>query len=85
MSRPKSPRPEPDTTKLVGLTLASAIEPLLRNEDLPRVVNCSDRTILRLRAAGAFPKPDLLVGTGSRKSPRWRASTIRAWIERGGC
>ena len=64
--------------------LAEALEPLLRNEDLPRVLNCSDRTILRLRSAGKFPNPDVLVGTGSRKSPRWKPSTIRQWIENGG-
>ena len=79
-----SKRPAPDLSSLPGLTTASAIESMLRNEDLPRVLACSDRTILRLRAAGKFPPPDLLIGTGKRKSPRWKAETIRRWIDQGG-
>jgi len=75
MSIPRKPREDQP---------ADAIEELLRNEDLPRLLNCSDRMVLRLRAASKFPKPDVLVGTGSRKSPRWKPSTIRLWIENGG-
>jgi len=30
--------------------------------------------------AGKVPKPDIKIG----KMPRWKAATIRAWIERGG-
>jgi predicted DNA-binding transcriptional regulator AlpA len=63
-----------------GLTLASAITPLLRISDLERFLVCDRRTIERLRAAGKLPRPDILIG----RSPRWRASTIQTWVERGG-
>jgi hypothetical protein len=64
-----------------AVTLASAIEPLLRVVDLERVLNCDRRTIERMRASGRLPQPDLFVG---RRSPRWRAETVRAWINAGG-
>ncbi|MGO9810707.1 MAG: helix-turn-helix transcriptional regulator [Isosphaeraceae bacterium] len=64
-----------------GSTMAAAIDPLLRINDLERWLACDRRTIERMRASGKLPKPDLLIG---RRSPRWLASTIQAWIERGG-
>jgi predicted DNA-binding transcriptional regulator AlpA len=33
-----------------------------------------------LRRSGRFPQPDVAIGT----YPRWKASTIEAWIENGG-
>jgi predicted DNA-binding transcriptional regulator AlpA len=68
-----------------GLAVACDIEPLLRQRDLTRVLNCSLRVIERMRAAGRLPKPDLYIGN---RSPRWRPESIRRWIadqaERGG-
>jgi predicted DNA-binding transcriptional regulator AlpA len=64
----------------LGLTVAAAITPLLRISDLVRFLVCDRRTIERLRASGKLPRPDLSIG----RSPRWRASTIQAWVERGG-
>jgi predicted DNA-binding transcriptional regulator AlpA len=64
-----------------GLKAAADIEPLLRMADLTRVLNCSRRVVERMRAAGRLPKPDLVVG---KRSPRWKAETIRTWIENGG-
>lgn len=66
------------------LTLASAIEPMLTIDGLARALSCDRRTIERMRSAGQLPAPDLLIGTGRRRSPRWRPETVRAWIERGG-
>jgi predicted DNA-binding transcriptional regulator AlpA len=63
-----------------GVRPADQIEPLLRQLDLERVLSCSSRTLERLRSAGRLPRPDLHVG----RSPRWRAETIRRWIESGG-
>jgi predicted DNA-binding transcriptional regulator AlpA len=76
-------RAEPQDAKVnaPGLTRASTIEPLLRVVDLERVLNCDRRTIERMRSSARLPKPDLYVG---RRSPRWRADTIRAWIASGG-
>jgi predicted DNA-binding transcriptional regulator AlpA len=63
------------------LTLAANIEQMLKMADLERSLACDRRTIERMRACGRLPKPDLLIG---RRSPRWRVSTIQAWIDRGG-
>ncbi|QEH34274.1 hypothetical protein OJF2_28090 [Aquisphaera giovannonii] len=56
------------------------IEPMLSIADLARVLAVSRRLIERERAAGRLPRPDLQMG----RCPRWRAETIRRWIETGG-
>jgi predicted DNA-binding transcriptional regulator AlpA len=55
------------------------IEPLLSIGDLCCILACDRRTVERMRSAGRLPRPDLHVG----RMPRWRAATIRAWIEGG--
>jgi predicted DNA-binding transcriptional regulator AlpA len=60
---------------------ATAIQPLLRNADLLRLLPCDVQTLDRVRSSGRLPKPDLTIG---RRSPRWRAETIRDWINSGG-
>ena len=42
-------------------------------DELATVLNCSRRLVVRMRAAGKVPKPDMKVG----KMPRWRVETIR--------
>ncbi len=73
---PEAPRPEaaPKRTLPVGL------EALLSLDDLAALLSCSRRLVERMRSAGKVPKPDIKIG----KMPRWKAATIRAWIERGG-
>ena len=61
-----------------------SLEALLRLADLAEALNVSGRTIERLRSAGLLPRPDLMLGVGARKSPRWKPETIRQWIEQGG-
>jgi len=61
-------------------TLPAGIEPMLGLDDLAAPLSCSRRLIERMRSAGKVPKSDMLVG----KMPRWRAETIRRWIEAGG-
>lgn len=56
------------------------IEPMLSIDDLAALLNCSRRLVERMRSGGVVPTPDLRVG----RMPRWKAATIRAWIERGG-
>jgi predicted DNA-binding transcriptional regulator AlpA len=56
------------------------IEPMLSIDDLAAILRCSRRLVERMRSAGKVPKPDIKIG----KMPRWKAATIRAWIERGG-
>jgi predicted DNA-binding transcriptional regulator AlpA len=59
---------------------AGLVEPLLAREDLATVLRCSLPTLDRLKAAGRLPRPDLVLS----RSPRWRAETIRRWVEEGG-
>lgn len=73
-----------DSIPIAVVAPTLSIEPLLRLTDLPAVLNCGIRTLERLKSAGRLPKPDLLIGTGNRKSPRWKPETIRRWIEDGG-
>lgn len=56
-------------------TITPPVEPMLSTDDLAAFLRTSRRTVERMRAAGAVPKPDLMVG----KMPRWRAESIRKW------
>ncbi len=73
---PGDPRPEAKR----GPTQPAGFEPMLGIDDLAALLSCSRRLIDRLRSAGKVPKPDIQIG----RMPRWKAATIRAWIERGG-
>jgi len=73
-----------DPKSIPGVVSACSIEPLLKLADLALALNCQLRTVERLKSSGRLPKPDLLIGTGSRKSPRWKPATIRRWIDEGG-
>jgi predicted DNA-binding transcriptional regulator AlpA len=55
-----------------------AIEPLLSRRDLANVLRTSLRSLDRLQASGRLPKPDMYL---SARQPRWRAETIRTWID----
>jgi hypothetical protein len=79
--RPSDRPPAPADTRLKP---AAEIEPLLTLDGLARVLNASRSTVERMRAAGQLPPPDLYIGTGRRKSPRWRPETIRRLTEGGG-
>jgi hypothetical protein len=56
------------------------IEPLLSLDDLAAILKCSRRLLERMRSAGKVPRPDFMVG----RCPRWKRSTLAAWIETGG-
>jgi len=60
--------------------LPAGIEPMLGIDDLAVFLSCSRRLVERMRSAGKVPRQDIKIG----KMPRWKAATIRAWIERGG-
>lgn len=78
------PWPEPqDLAVKPSSTLATSIEPSLTFAEVCRIRAISRRTGERERAAGLWPKPDYYVGTGTRKSPRWRPGSIRRWLEGG--
>jgi predicted DNA-binding transcriptional regulator AlpA len=72
LSTPATTAPAPKSSPL-GVD----IEPLFRWSDLRRVLVASQRTLDRLRASGKLPRPDLFIG----RSPRWKAETIRQWID----
>ena len=76
ISPPKNPRPEAKR----GPTLPAGIEATAGIDGWAAVLSCSRRLVERMRAAGRIPRPDLMVG----KMPRWRASTVRDYLERGG-
>jgi predicted DNA-binding transcriptional regulator AlpA len=75
------PTDPPPTRDVVRAPLTASVEPLLSVVDLVDVLRTSRRSIERMRSAGRLPGPDLHLGV---RQPRWRAETIRAWIE-GGC
>ena len=76
-------RAETTSSPLYTAKLLDAIEPALSIDEVCSVRNESRRTGERERSAGLWPKPDFFVGTGTRKSPRWRAETIRRWLDAG--
>ena len=50
-----------------------------RIDELAEALRISRRAIERERAAGRFPRPDLVIG----KMPLWRVETVRSYLERG--
>lgn len=56
------------------------VDRLLSVADVCAALGCSRRWLEQARHAGRFPKPDAHVG----RSPKWRRSTLEAWIARGG-
>jgi len=72
-----------DPSAIPGIGSASTLEPMLKIEGLALALNCDHRTVERLKASGQLPRPDLSIGIGSRKSPRWKPETIRRWIDEG--
>lgn len=78
-----NPRPSAPAKPGRGSEPADAIEPALTIDDVCAARNEGRRTGERERSAGLWPKPDFFVGTGSRKSPRWRPETIRRWLNEG--
>jgi hypothetical protein len=77
---PGSPTEDPRPEAKPGRALPASLEPMLGIDDLAALLNCSRRLVERMRSAGKVPNPDIKIG----KMPRWRAETIRRWIERGG-
>lgn len=61
-------RPEADPDRLWGIA------------DVGRYLHVSRRGVERLRAAGRLPRPAIVIG----RMPRWKAETIRRWIDGGG-
>jgi predicted DNA-binding transcriptional regulator AlpA len=71
-----------DSTPACDPTLtAGHIMPLLAIADLCRILGIDRRSLERMRSAGRLPRPTMYV---CRRSPRWTAEVIRAWIEQGG-
>ncbi len=60
--------------------LPAGMEPMLGIDDLAAILRWSRRLVERMRSAGRVPMPDFHAG----RCARWRAETIRRWIEAGG-
>jgi hypothetical protein len=56
------------------------LEPHVRLVDIAKALGCCDRTIRRRRAERLLPEPDFMI---SARHPRWRVSTIEAWLQNG--
>jgi excisionase family DNA binding protein len=68
------------TLNAAGAGMASLVAPLLSIDDVAAVLAVDRRTVERLKSSGRLPKPTLKIG----RMPRWKAETIRAWIDAGG-
>ena len=51
-----------------------------RLDEVASSLGVSRRALERERAAGRFPRPDVVVG----RMPLWRPESVLAWVERGG-
>jgi predicted DNA-binding transcriptional regulator AlpA len=91
LNRPPTEPPPPDPLIVLhGLTEVLArlatvldrppVERMVSRKDFAAIIRVSLPVLDRMRAAGKLPRPDMYIS----RSPRWRADTIRAWIERGG-
>ena len=63
------------TETLTPATLT--VEPLLKTDELAGFFNAGRRRVECIRSARILPRPDLFVGM----MPRWKAETIRRWVE----
>lgn len=75
-SRRQAARASPTQDEPDGLTWRLT----WRLNDVCQALGVSRRTIERERAAGRFPRPDLILN----RMPLWKPETIRAYVERGG-
>jgi hypothetical protein len=66
--------PDKKARKRRGLPLG--VKPMLSAEDVAEVYDVSLRSIWRWVAAGKIPAPDLRLGSGRRRLPRWRQDSI---------
>lgn len=56
------------------------VDRLLNARSVLALIDCSERCLRRWVACGKFPPPDIRIG----RSLRWRASTIREFVESKG-
>jgi predicted DNA-binding transcriptional regulator AlpA len=56
---------------------ADGLEPLVSTRRLRELLDVSDRRLRTLRSAGKLPPVDVRLG----KALRWKASTIRTWMD----
>jgi hypothetical protein len=75
------PEADPPAPAVTRAPLAALIEPLIDRAALARILATSLHSLDRMAAAGKLPRPDLYL---SVRQPRWRAESIRKWID-GGC
>jgi hypothetical protein len=59
---------------------ALEIRPLVTGRQFTDVLQVSDRTFRRMRAARIIPAPTLMIG----RSPRWSAESVAAFIANSG-
>jgi predicted DNA-binding transcriptional regulator AlpA len=77
---PTMSRPDPSSEPQDAVTSASRRQLTWRLNEVAARLGVSRRAVERLRSAGRFPKPDLVIG----RMPLWRPQNIDRWIEGGG-
>lgn len=62
------------------MALPTDPDDLITQHEFTEYLRCEETTFREMKDAGRLPAPVMYVG----KQPRWRAGTIRAWIQAGG-
>ena len=65
-------------SRIVKHEIPPGVNCLMRPEQVAAALSCSRAELYRLLARGEFPASESPPG----KSPRWRVSTLNAWIDR---
>jgi predicted DNA-binding transcriptional regulator AlpA len=68
------------TVPITPTELPASVERLITIGDWATALVVSVPTVERLRYSKKIPPPDVMIG----RLPRWKPSTVRAWIESGG-
>lgn len=57
------------------------LDPALGPREVAAALSVTPQRLWRLRTAKVFPGPDLVLPGRSGQSPRWRLSTVQAWLD----
>lgn len=79
-ANPQTDAPRPGVVPIATPLETARVRWAMRISEVADALGVSRRMIERERAAGRFPRPDLVIG----RMPLWKPETIRALLERGG-
>ena len=78
MSKTTTPPPKPKPKRTSPAELPPGVNALLSPQQVAAALSKSVREFRRLRTTERFPPPDSPDG----ERPRWKTSTVNAWIEK---